>query len=441
MDIEKINNESVKAEEQVIGSLLINPESISEIIDDLAPEMFYNKILSKAYKICIKSAEEGDPFDITSICLDLGHETEADEQTIQECMIGCFNAVTTSTAIKKHSDTVKRCYANRLIYSKMQTILTNPAGAIEDILGLGDEVEGLVAKKESYENLSAIAKKYQDQYFCDKPTTGITIGIKSIDECIGELEGGDVIVIGARPAVGKSAFALQMVRHVAKQGKKIGYFNLEMTKKQVFERFVAIESGIGLTRIRRAIRFMNDEKEKYDQAIKTFEDDKNIYIPTGSKTIADLRMIHSREKFDIIVVDYLQLIKPGNRYKGNRFAEVGKISHDLKALATDFDIPIVLLSQLNRVSEGKADKEPSMSELRESGDIEQDASIIMFLWNKDEEDRTKKGWKIDKNRQGTLKKGDLIFDGDRMKFIDEMDEEFHDIDSFNFDIPFDITGG
>jgi replicative DNA helicase len=207
-----------------------------------------------------------------------------------------------------------------------------------------------------------------------------------------------------------------------------------MTEKQVFERFVATESGIGLTRIRRAIRFMNDEEEKYNNACKHLMEKDRIIIPTGSKTVSEIRAITQKEEFDIIVVDYLQLVKPSGKYRGNRFAEVGEISHGLKAIGVDFKIPVVVLTQLNRQSEGKATKEPSMAEIRESGDIEQDASVILLLWNTDDEDRSKKGYKFDKNRQGTLKKGNLTFDGDRMKFYGE--EDFVPASMSDLEIPF-----
>ena len=131
----------------------------------------------------------------------------------------------------------------------------------------------------------------------------------------------------------------------------------------------------------------------------------------------------------------MQLVKADGRYRGNRFAEVGEISHGLKAIAVDFQIPVIVLTQMNRLSEGKADREPTMAEIRESGDIEQDASIVLLLWNTDEEDRSKKGFKFDKNRQGTLKKGKLKFDGDRMKFVGEDDEDFVDATD-DFKIPF-----
>ena len=154
------------------------------------------------------------------------------------------------------------------------------------------------------------------------------------------------------------------------------------------------------------------------------EKKESIVVTTGSQTIATIRNECKNKGYDLVIIDYLQLIKPEGRYRGNRFAEVGEISHAIKALATDLEMPVVVLSQLNRASVGREDKEPSMSELRESGDIEQDASEILLLWNIDEDGR-RKGCKIEKNRQGKTGRVEMIFNGDLMKF-----EEITDKDGF-----------
>lgn len=435
MNTEKMNNDSIRAESQVIGSLLMDASVIDEVRSSLMPDMFYNKILGTAYEICLNCVDNDMPFDLVSLCTDTENRIGNTEMPVQDTLMECAKSVIGASAIKKHADTVKRCYANRKISMALQEIEKNPDKAIEELHNLHEDISGIVDPPKPYDSLAAIAERNENKYFCDKPTKDLKSGIDDFDEVIGEFEGGDMIVIGARPAVGKSALAAQIVNNLSHKGAKIGYFNLEMTEKQVFERFIATESGIGLTRIRRALRFMNDEEEKYKQACERLKDKDKIIIPTGSKTVSEIRAITQKEDFDIIVVDYLQLVKADGRYRGNRFAEVGEISHGLKAIAVDFQIPVIVLTQMNRLSEGKADREPTMAEIRESGDIEQDASIVLLLWNIDEEDRSKKGFKFDKNRQGTLKKGKLKFDGDRMKFVGEDDEDFVDATD-DFKIPF-----
>lgn len=428
---------SLEAEQQIIGSLLIDNASLQDVYGNLKAEMFYDEIFRNAYQICQDAFDENKTFDMVYLADRLKDKLEKADDEVFEAIRGCVLNTQTSVNIRNHAETVIKKHTARQIEKALSKVKNSPDEAVNVLESL---YNGVLSdnndSKSQCNSLADITGKYKDDYFCEKESTQLKSGISAFDEVIGEFEGGDLIVIGARPAVGKSALASQIVNNLSHKGAKIGYFNLEMTEKQVFERFIATESGIGLTRIRRALRFMNDEEEKYKAAVERLEKKDKIIIPTGSKTVSQIRMIVKKEKFDIVVVDYLQLVKAENRYRGNRFAEVGEISHSLKAIATEFEIPVIVLTQLNRVSEGKSNKEPTMAEIRESGDIEQDASIILLLWNKDDDDRSKKGYKFDKNRQGTLKKGELRFDGERMKFCGEDDDDFHEVDDFN--IPFDV---
>ena len=173
---------------------------------------------------------------------------------------------------------------------------------------------------------------------------------------------------------------------MAANGKRVGFYNLEMQEKQVYERFVVAQSGIGLTRLRRAKKFLGDEEERFKKANKTLLERDNIVITTGSKSMSEIRSESRHMGYDVIIIDYLQLLKPDKSYWGNRYAEVGAISKAIKSLAMELNIPIIALSQLNRVSEARETKEPTMAELREAGDIEQDASVIILLWNVSQED-------------------------------------------------------
>ena len=290
--------------------------------------------------------------------------------------------------------------------------------------------------------LSQLVDEYKDEYFKEKPNKiDLTFGFHTIDEAIGGIDDGDVVVIAARPAVGKSALALQLIRRFGRKNLKIGYFNLEMSKKQVYERAVASSSHLSLTRIRLGINFQNDEQERFDKGNSILKKENNVYVIQGSQSIKSIRQIQNKYNFDVIVIDYLQLIIPGSGRKGNRVAEVGDISRGLKALATDFEIPVLALSQLNRTSEHADDKEPYMSDLRESGDIEQDASVIVMLWNCNPEDICDKGIKVEKSRNGYTKKTQLTFDGKTVSFVsddprdtDENNGGFVDVD--NEELPF-----
>lgn len=186
-------------------------------------------------------------------------------------------------------------------------------------------------------------------------------------------------------------------------------------------------SGVFVNRIRRAVRFLGDEKERFEMANKSLSKFQ-ILISSGTKTISQIRNECRHQELDCIVIDYLQLVKADVRYQ-SRASEVGAISKAIKALAMELNIPIIALSQLNRTSEMRDTKEPTMGELREAGDIEQDASIIILLWNLDSEDKTRKGLKVDKNRQGETGRIVYRFDGGKMRFC-ETDEIISDSDGF-----------
>ena len=211
-----------------------------------------------------------------------------------------------------------------------------------------------------------------------------------------------------------------MILQMAKRGKKIGFYNLEMSDKQVYERLLSNQSGIQLNRIRRAVRFLGDEKERFEKANQELKE-IDILISSGTKTVSEIRNESRHQELDCIVIDYLQLVRSDVKYQ-SRASEVGAISKAIKSLAMELNIPIIALSQLNRTSEMRDNKEPTMGELREAGDIEQDASIIILLWNLDTNDKTKKALKVDKNRQGELGKIVYRFQGNEMHF-EETEEE------------------
>ena len=211
---------------------------------------------------------------------------------------------------------------------------------------------------------------------------------------------------------------------MAKKGLKVAYFNLEMSDKQVYERFVSRLAEIGLTRIRRAKAFLGDEQEKFNQANEEMSD-YQLWVASGTVSPREIKSECRHQNFDVIVVDYLQLLMPDNRYSG-RNEEVASISRGLKSVARDLNTHVIALSQITRASESRDTKEPTMAELRESGAIEQDASNIIMLWNLSDNDKGAKGVKIEKNRQGMTMREAMEFDGDHMKFV-EISKPFDDV--------------
>lgn len=408
-------------EKNIIGSLLMDNNSISEIYSMISPDMFTSELLGRMYLEFLRGYD--NRYEVTiAVLLQRLSEDSYPEYAIQDVLKSCVSDVLTSATIKSDAYVLLRDYKTRKLRNMMQRIVPNAGNIDTQISDLIRDLEALQdGEQVTSKSLPEIVEENKDKYFCDREEDRMYIGFPKLDDLLGGLEGGDMIVIGARPGVGKSALVTQITSNMAASGKRIGFYNLEMQEKQVYERFVVAQSGIGLTRLRRAKQFLGDEKERFDRANDELMKRDGIVITTGSKSMSEIRSESRHMGYDVIIIDYLQLLKADKSYRGNRYAEVGAISKAIKSLAMELNIPIIALSQLNRVSEARETKEPTMAELREAGDIEQDASVIILLWNVSQEDNSRKGCKIEKQRQGRLGKEILRFDGDLMRFV-ESDE-------------------
>ena len=410
-----------EAEVGVLGCVLIDNESLYTVYNILKPEMFASEFCQDAFAEMLAMYDRGENINIVSLSQVLENHKWEPEQIATE-LKGCVMLAPTSTMIKSYANTIVKDYKARLAKELFQKVSLKPCDIDETIAEVLVRLEELQAGNEvQSKSLRNIVKEYKGNYFNENVGKNlIKTGFYKLDDCLGGLEGGDVTVVAARPGVGKSAIVTQMIGQMAKGGQRIGYFNLEMNESQVYERFVARLAELSLTRVRRAKSFLGGEKESFDKANEEMAS-YDVVVSTGSKTVSEIRAESRHQRFDVIIIDYLQLIKADRRFS-NRAAEVGDISKAIKSLAMELHVPIVLLSQLNRVSELRDTKEPTMSELRESGDIEQDASNIILLWNVSE-NRKYKGLKVEKQRQGETMKEGLKFAGEHMKF-EERRESF-----------------
>lgn len=409
-----------EAEKGVIGCVLVDSECLYEIYDKLKPNMFSDGFCSDCFTEMLAMYDIG--VRVTHVELSQRLENmKHDKEDISKFLKECINDCPTSVYVKNYANTIIDNYKATTVRNLFERISLLPKDINASIAEIIYRCEELSECKDvRSKSISKIVDEQQDKYFLNIEREYVTTGFPKLDDCLICLEGGDVTVIGARPSVGKSAISLQMIEYICGCGKKVGYFNLEMGEEQVFQRLNSRFSKIGITRIRRAKEFLNDEKERYRKANDKMKS-LNLIVSTGSKTVSEIKNESRHQKFDVIVIDYLQLIK-ADRTNANRAAEVGYISKAIKELAMELKVPVILLSQLNRVSERSETKEPTMADLRESGDIEQDASNIILLW-KMVEDGSLVGLKVDKNRQGGLMKEGLSFVGDTVSFT-ERGEDF-----------------
>ena len=402
------------AEKSVIGCLLMDNKELYKVYDILKPDMFHDPVLKEIYREIVKMYDIGQPANLVTITQAVESESYT-RQYIGQVLKECALLPLTSAELKSYGNSIVKDYKAETLRKILSQTQVSAAGVEYQIADLIQELESLKrSEKSKSKKLSTIVGDYEDQYFREKKEAKLYTSFSKLDDITGGLEGGDVIVIGARPGVGKSAFTSQIILEMAKAGKRIGFYNLEMSEKQVYERLLSNQSGIRLNRIRRAIQFLGDEKERFDKANRTLEE-MDILVSSGTKSVSEIRNECRHQELDCIIIDYLQLVRADTRYQ-SRASEVGAISKAIKALAMELNVPIIALSQLNRTSEMRETKEPTMGELREAGDIEQDASIIILLWNLDNEDKTRKGLKVDKNRQGELGKIVYRFDGNEMRF-------------------------
>lgn len=409
-----------EAEQGIIGSILLDDKCIGEIYGKLEPKMFSDDFGKTCFNEILAMYDTGNHISHVELAQRIENHKWS-SQDVGKYLAECVVASPTSVLIKNYADTVIREYkANELknLFGRCSLLPRDIDNTMAEIIAKCEELK--TGQEIRSKSIKQISQENKVNYFVDIERNTVKTGFYKLDDCLGGLEGGDVIVIGARPGVGKSAISLQMITHMCKTGNKVGYFNLEMMDNQVYERLVSQLSEIGLTRVRRAKSFLGGEKGKFDKANNQMEQ-MDLIISSGSKTIGEIKSESRHQNFDVIVIDYLQLVKAERKY-GNRASEVGDISKAVKELASELKVPVVLLSQLNRTSEVRDTKEPEISELRESGDIEQDASVILLMWNLSEKNPSLKGLKVGKQRMGELSKFGLEFDGAHMRFEERMED-------------------
>lgn len=413
-------------EKGLIGCVLTDPECMTQLYNRIRAEMFTNDFCQDIYGCLMTLYDNGETITVSELSR-LLEDSRRDKSEIAPFLLSCVEDVASVVEIKGYANAIESEFKTKQI----QKVINNTKFEAKNIDSIIDDLQAtLEGLKKSNSNeirtLSEIAEEHKDKCFKDDVDRDlIKTGFEKFDNCIGGFDKGEMIVIGARPSAGKSAFVTQVICNVAEKGISVGYFNLEMGNKQIYHRVVARYSGIDLSRVQHARYFLQDEEERFNKANEKIKAFNNVTVLTGSCKLAEIKSECRHRKFGLIVIDYLQLIVPTRTFD-SKAAEVGEISKQLKALAMELQVPVVALSQMNR--KVRSTDEPTMSELRESGNIEQDASIIALLWNLDEQG-IMKGLKVDKNRQGTNMKETLRFEGSLMTFT-ETDIDVKDAQGF-----------
>ncbi len=438
--VNKVMPNNLEAEESVLGACFLSKYALQKATENLLPESFYNEKNAKIFSSMLALQEEKTPIDLTTITSYLKKKNELNEVGGVEYLTEVLNFVPTASNIDYYIQTVEETAILRKLIETANDIATEGYRNDESINEILDSSEkkilSIVKNRKSSEFRSikeVLAKTQSDLERLSEyknEITGLATGWYDLDKLTTGLHPNEFIIIAARPAMGKTAFALNLATHAAMtQNKSVAVFNLEMSAEQLAMRILSSLGQIEGFKLRTG-NLMNNDWKRINEAVSQLSNTNLVIDDTPGITIGEIRakcrrLASSEKGLALVVIDYLQLISGGKNYGANRQQEVSDISRSLKTLAMELNVPIIALSQLSRSVEGREDKRPIMSDLRESGSIEQDADIVSFLYRDDyynKEARTEDNTSISeliigKHRNGPTTTIELLFKKNTSTFL------------------------
>ncbi len=438
-DISKVPPHSLEAERSTLGSLLIDKDAIIKIADIVAAEDFYHEKHGLVYKAIIEVFEKRNPIDVLTVTSHLEDKKELEQIGGASYIAELTAEVPTASHIFQYATIVKQKSILRKLLKAGHTITGLGFNETEEIENLLEEAEKSLFNvsqtfikdrfvhvkeilSETYEKLADLHDpENKDKY------RGIPTGFKDLDNLLSGLQPADLVILAARPSMGKTAFALNISENVAKHDKAVGIISLEMSKEQLVERMFCSLLGVDSWKMRTG-KLTDEDFGKIGGIMDELNSMKLFIDDSVGGSIAELRAkarrLQMEHGLDLLIIDYLQLMSGGKSAFGqsNRVQEISEISRSLKSLARELHIPVIALSQLSRAVELRPSKIPQLSDLRESGAIEQDADVVMMLYREDyyEEDSDRAGMTdvyIRKHRNGPIGHIELAFKKEQMKFI------------------------
>ncbi|MEE1005718.1 MAG: replicative DNA helicase [Acutalibacteraceae bacterium] len=432
---------SVEAEQAVLGSVIIDPQCLNEIAVQMKTEYFYIPQHREIYSVMSAMYELSQTIDFVSLLEKLKSDGVYDEAGGKAYLTQLVQTVPSAANVLTYVAIIRERYYARSLMTAAQDIIKDinenelDSGRLIDNaeqrifeIRQGREISGLthiksVIENETYDRLSKMADPETRADY-----VGIPCGIGELDKMITGLNKSDLIILGARPGMGKTSFALNIVRNVAMNtGKTVCFFSLEMTRDQLAQRMLSSEAGIKSEKLRTG-ELDDDEWTRLAQAGDALSKANIYFDETSSITVPEMKAkLRRMKQLDLVVVDYLGLMKSA-RSTENRVQEVSEITRNLKIMAKDLKVPVIACAQLSRGTETKGKSHrPALSDLRESGSIEQDADIVLFLYREayydneksDDEDRsdeTRAECIVAKNRHGEIGTVDLHWDGQFTRF-------------------------
>jgi replicative DNA helicase len=425
---------SQEAEEAVIGAVMINPEAYYDVAQFLQANDFYIHRHQWIWEAFTRLHERRIPIDLLTVSEELEQMGQLAEVGGPAYLTALINAVPTSLHAEAYGRRVEETAIRRRMLTAANDIAKLAYQESATVDAVMDEAEKAifgVSERRMTRDLQSIQQVLSDYYDRidqlanrDEETLGVPTGFIDLDRLLGGLQPSDLLIVAGRPGMGKTAFMLSAAKNAAQTHKKhVAIFSLEMANEQLVQRLIAQETGIDSQRLRTG-KLQEDEWPVFTHAIEVLSDTRIFLDDTPALTPLQLRTkcrrLHMEFQLDLIVVDYLQLMSGGIR-SDNRVQEVSHISRNMKILARELNVPVLAAAQLSRAVEQRADKEPQLSDLRESGSLEQDADIVMFIHRPEmyERDTAKKNIaqiKIAKHRNGPVGTIELVFRNNLAKF-------------------------
>lgn len=423
-----------EAEQAVLGAILIDPSVLVTVTEQLRPEDFYRQGHQRLFQTMIELSERGEPVDLITITSELQDNRSLEEIGGVSYLTELADRVPTAANVAYYAQIVEeKAILRRLIRTATQIATSGYSGG-EEVAQIIDQAEKKILQisqrriRQGFTPIRDVLmetfERIESLHYNQGSLTGIPTGYPDLDRMTSGLQKSDLIILAARPSMGKTAFALNLAQNVAvRYEKPVAIFNLEMSAPQMVQRMLAAEGSIDAG-VFRTGQLSEEDWEKLTMTISALADAPIFIDDTPGVTVFDirakLRRLQAEHGLELVLIDYLQLIEGTGR--DSRQQEISEISRSLKLLARELNVPVIALSQLSRAVEQRQDKRPMLSDLRESGSLEQDADIVAFLYRDDyyNEETEKKNIVevlISKHRNGPIGKVELLFLKNYSKFL------------------------
>ena len=436
---EKTMPHNIEAEKSVLGSMFLTKYALQKAMETLTPESFFLDANRKIFEVLCSLTNQNIPLDMTTVTAELDKQKILKQIGDVQYLTEIIDYVPTAANVDEYIRIVEEKAVLRRLIDTATDIATKGYTSTSSLADVLDDAEKKMlsvvkARKGSeFRTIKDVLMKTQQDLEklsqSNNEITGISTGYRDIDKVTSGFQKNELIIIAARPAMGKTAFAVNLATNIAiNSGKSVALFNMEMGAEQLALRMIANLGQVNQGRLRNG-RLEHTDWKGVNEGISRLIDTKMFIDDTPGMSISEIRakcrrLASSKDGLDIVIIDYLQLISGSEKWGGNRQQEVSEISRSLKTLAMELEIPVVALAQLSRTVESREDKRPLLSDLRESGSIEQDADVVAFLYRDDyynkaasiDEFTSKSEFIFAKNRSGGTPTIDLIFKRDTSTF-------------------------